>query len=289
MKKIVLFSIFSATISGCGYPLSLVGVKGDSANNNNNTTTSAPVDSALQKAALNTLSQNCSACHGSGSGSGDVHDLDNVKHMVSSGLIVPGDPSKSPLFLEIESGAMPPKGPLAKEEQDIIHDFIVALGAPVQEPTPTPTPAPTPTPTPTPTPSPTPKPAATPAPTPAPTPKPTATPAPTPAPTPKPTATPAPSSLDKTAPQTAITSPTAGSLLSLRSNVVIQATASDNVKVKVVKFYVNGRLRCAAYYAPYTCNWRVPRYQGNTFNLQTKAYDTSGNLGVSSIVTVNAK
>jgi hypothetical protein len=97
------------------------------------------------------------------------------------------------------------------------------------------------------------------------------------------------STIDSTAPLTAITAPADASSVAGRSYVTIQAQASDNVAVKTVEFYVNGSLKCTASAAPYQCVWRVPRKRGQTYSLQTKAYDAAGNIGVSSRVSVTSK
>jgi mono/diheme cytochrome c family protein len=129
--------------------------------------------------ALAILQTNCSSCHGSTGGSGNVYGLNDIPHMVATGLVVPGSSSQSLLYNEIAVNAMPPGSPLSAGEKQIILNWIVNAGG-----TPSPTPAPSPVPTPSPTPAPTPSP--TPVPTPSPTPVPTPTPTPAPSPTPTP-------------------------------------------------------------------------------------------------------
>lgn len=95
---------------------------------------------------------------------------------------------------------------------------------------------------------------------------------------------------DTILPTTSITSPAAGNV-SRRTNVTISATAADNVGVTRVEFYVNGTLTCPAdTVTPYSCVWLVPAAGGNKqYQLQTKAYDAAGNVGVSGIVGVIAQ
>ena len=73
-----------------------------------------------------------------------------------------------------------------------------------------------------------------------------------------------------------------------KAKTTLVATASDNIGVVKVEFYVNGTLQCTDTTAPYTCVWTV----GNaikTYLLQAKAYDAAGNVGVSPTVTVVPK
>ncbi|MDG0816505.1 hypothetical protein [Bdellovibrio svalbardensis] len=144
--------------------------------------------------ALGILQTNCSSCHGSTGGSGNVYGLTDISHMVSAGLIVPGSPSQSLIYNEIVSNSMPPGSPLTSSEKQVIQQWIASGSVSTPTPSPNPTPAPAPSPTPTPRPSPVPTPAPTPVPTPAPSPTPT--PVPTPAPTPVPA--PAPSNPNAT-------------------------------------------------------------------------------------------
>lgn len=103
-------------------------------------------------------------------------------------------------------------------------------------------------------------------------------PTPTLAPTPVPT--PAPDTIN---PSVSITFPINGSTVRKNSNVTIQATASDNVGVSKVEFYVAGSIVCTDTAAPYSCVWRVPKPPRVTYSIQAKAYDTSNNSAQHSI------
>lgn len=139
MRSYILVPLAGMMVSACSGPMSTVGLNPKPANDpNNNTAVTAPADPQLQETAFKILATNCATCHGEGSGSANVHSLNNLKHMVASGLIVPGQPTKSPLYLEIQSGAMPPNGALPRADQDVIFDFIskVASSTPVPPATP---------------------------------------------------------------------------------------------------------------------------------------------------------
>jgi hypothetical protein len=93
---------------------------------------------------------------------------------------------------------------------------------------------------------------------------------------------------DSTPPAVTITSPLNEAPVNKNSTVTISATASDNVSVTKVAFYINGKLTCSDMTSPYTCTWKVPGAPGRTYQLQAKAYDGQGNVGSSSIVTVTS-
>lgn len=80
--------------------------------------------------ALDILKINCSSCHGSTGGEGNVFGLDNISHMVQSGLIKVGDPNNSLIYNEIVSGGMPPSGPLTLNDQTVIQNWIKAEQSP---------------------------------------------------------------------------------------------------------------------------------------------------------------
>ncbi|WP_210415546.1 hypothetical protein [Bdellovibrio sp. NC01] len=123
--------------------------------------------------ALTILQTNCSSCHGTTGGSGNVYGLSDISHMVSAGLIVPGNPNQSLLYNEIVSNSMPPGNPLSTTDRQVIQEWIAGVNSGGDNNNSGVTPTPTPTPSPSPSPSPTPLPTPTPSPTPAPTPTPT--------------------------------------------------------------------------------------------------------------------
>ncbi len=94
---------------------------------------------------------------------------------------------------------------------------------------------------------------------------------------------------DTTPPTVTIASPTGGATVSRKSTVTLAATASDDVGVTRVEFFVNGALLSTDTSSPFTGSWKVPAKPGTTYELQAKAYDAAGNVGVSAVVTVYAK
>lgn len=120
---------------------------------------------------------------------------------------------------------------------------------------------------------------------PTPTPKPTSTPIPNNSPTPTTT----PLTGDTTSPSVTLNSPAPGSILTNGSIVTISATATDNVKVSRVDYYVGGSTKCSATTTTSQCPWTVPVRAGTkSYNISVRAYDKSGNYAISSI-TVSAQ
>jgi glucose/arabinose dehydrogenase len=85
------------------------------------------------------------------------------------------------------------------------------------------------------------------------------------------------SSGDNIPPQVNLTSPLNGATVARKANVTLSATASDNVGVARVEFYVNGNLQCTASGGPYTCNWKVPNPPNRTYQIEARAFDQAGN------------
>jgi len=68
------------------------------------------------------LIERCLPCHSSVKASGGVRLTTNVS---VSRVVVPGQPERSPLYLTVESGSMPPGGPqLPKDQRDAIREWI---------------------------------------------------------------------------------------------------------------------------------------------------------------------
>ncbi len=89
---------------------------------------------------------------------------------------------------------------------------------------------------------------------------------------------------DTQAPTTAITSPTAGA--SLSGSVTVSATASDNVGVASVEFYLDGVLRASDASSPYQWTWDTTGSSNGAHTLTAKAYDAAANVGTSAGVAV---
>ena len=90
-------------------------------------------------------------------------------------------------------------------------------------------------------------------------------------------------------PSILITAPGNGTTVYTSTLVTISATATDDVGVTTVAFYVNGAVRCSISGSPYTCAWKVPRTAPTTYRLKATATDAQGNVGTSPIVTVTSQ
>lgn len=89
---------------------------------------------------------------------------------------------------------------------------------------------------------------------------------------------------DLTAPSVAISSPTAAATVS--GTVTVNATASDNVGVTKVEFYINNTLQATDTASPYTFSWNTTTSVNGTYSIIVNAYDAAGNVGQSSAATV---
>jgi subtilisin family serine protease len=91
--------------------------------------------------------------------------------------------------------------------------------------------------------------------------------------------------VDSTAPIATIGSPTSGA--SVSGLVPVNVSASDNVGVTKVELYANGSLVASDNVAPYSFSWDSTKVANGSVNLVAKAYDSAGNVGTSSTVSVN--
>lgn len=82
------------------------------------------------------LSQNCKACH-QDQALGNIQNILNVQHLITSGLVRPGQPETSPLMIAINQNRMPPGNPMTSADKNVLTNWIRLLGnqAPV-DPTP---------------------------------------------------------------------------------------------------------------------------------------------------------
>jgi len=92
---------------------------------------------------------------------------------------------------------------------------------------------------------------------------------------------------DTTAPTVAITSPSNGSVV--KGTRTIYVSASDNVGVGKVEFYVNGVLRLTDSTASYEYTWNTRTVANGTCTLMARAYDAAGNVGQSTAITVTVR
>jgi len=88
---------------------------------------------------------------------------------------------------------------------------------------------------------------------------------------------------DTTAPVTAITSPAANATVS--GTVAVTASASDNISVSKVEFYVNNVLAATDTASPFSYSWNTALVSNGTYSVMAKAYDAAGNVGQSAAVS----
>src|SRR5262249_46115084 len=89
---------------------------------------------------------------------------------------------------------------------------------------------------------------------------------------------------DTIAPMTAITAPLNNA--SISETVAVNATASDNVEVTKVEFYLDGALQSTDTVSPYSWSWNTQTATNGAHALVAKAYDASPNIGTSATVNV---
>jgi thermitase len=82
---------------------------------------------------------------------------------------------------------------------------------------------------------------------------------------------------NNTPPLVAIVSPTTGASLSTVTGVQITASATDNVAVSQVSFYIDNVLKCTDSSAPYTCNWNTKKATSGAHTIKVTAWDISHN------------
>ena len=89
---------------------------------------------------------------------------------------------------------------------------------------------------------------------------------------------------DVTAPSTSITAPANGAVVS--SAVSVSATATDDVGVTKVEFFLDGALQATDTSSPYAWSWNTLATANGAHTLQSKAYDAANNVGSSALVNV---
>lgn len=89
---------------------------------------------------------------------------------------------------------------------------------------------------------------------------------------------------DTTAPTVSISSPAAGATVT--GTVSVNATASDNVGVTKVEFYLDGVLQSTDTVSAYSWSWATTGAANGSHSLTAKAYDAAGNVKTSTAVSV---
>ena len=90
--------------------------------------------------------------------------------------------------------------------------------------------------------------------------------------------------IDATAPVVSLTSPAGGATVS--GTTTVSASASDNVGVTKIEFYLDGVLQVTDTSAPFSWSWNTLASTSGSHTLSTKAYDAAGNSGASAGVVV---
>ena len=93
--------------------------------------------------------------------------------------------------------------------------------------------------------------------------------------------------VDTIQPTTSVTSPLDASTVSGTLDVVV--LASDNFGVSRVDMYRNNVLIGTKTSTPFTFNWNTTHEENGQYSLQSKAYDASGNMGTSPLITVDVE
>ncbi len=89
---------------------------------------------------------------------------------------------------------------------------------------------------------------------------------------------------DTTPPSASVTSPAAGATVS--GSVAFSASASDNIGVSRVDFYVGGTLLGSDTTSPYGLTWNTGSHANGAYSLTARAFDAAGNNTTSAPVSV---
>ena len=94
--------------------------------------------------------------------------------------------------------------------------------------------------------------------------------------------------VDSVAPTSvAITSP--GNGTTVTGQVTLNATATDNIGVVSVSFYVDGVLLATDTSSPYSTTWNTNKVTKTTHTLYVRAVDAAGNVTQSATITVTVQ
>ena len=92
------------------------------------------------------------------------------------------------------------------------------------------------------------------------------------------------SGVDTTSPSVSIMTPGEGALVTGTVNVAV--STSDDTGVVKVSLFVDGMLQASSASSPFTIKWNTRKTKVGGHTLQARAYDSAGNVGASSLVTV---
>jgi subtilisin family serine protease len=82
---------------------------------------------------------------------------------------------------------------------------------------------------------------------------------------------------DVTAPDVSFSAPASGA--TLIGAVTASVTATDNVGVSKVEFYINGSLVGTDVASPFSFYWDTATYANGSYQLESRSYDAAGNVG----------
>lgn len=71
--------------------------------------------------------------------------------------------------------------------------------------------------------------------------------------------------------------PTMNQIIKAGTPLTIQATATDNIGVNKVVFYVNNITKCSSSVFPYFCTWQVPIAKNIKYNIKATVFDNFAN------------
>lgn len=91
---------------------------------------------------------------------------------------------------------------------------------------------------------------------------------------------------DTVSPVAVVTNPKNGTNISKAKSVSVLSSASDNVLVTRSELYINGVRVASSLSGSLSYTWNTSRLARGTYQLQSKAYDGAGNVGVSPVVSV---
>ncbi|MFO0579961.1 MAG: Ig-like domain-containing protein [Polyangia bacterium] len=92
---------------------------------------------------------------------------------------------------------------------------------------------------------------------------------------------------DVTPPRVSITAPAGGATVA--GTVAVTATATDDVRVSYVEFYLDGALKATDSSAAYAWSFDTRSVGNGSHTLKALAYDAAGNRGTSTLITVTVQ
>jgi hypothetical protein len=93
----------------------------------NTHTSKAVYENSYSPSAMTILGTQCTSCHTADSGPANVFDVTDTDHLVSTGLIVPGQPDSSPLITAVTNGSMPPGQGLSGTDRQTLKTWVASM------------------------------------------------------------------------------------------------------------------------------------------------------------------